>query len=768
MIGLLLAGALLPLEPAAIDLADPIDARLLGDLDAIAASGVGSDSRPAVINRQRARRLSARVGRIVLALEGSLAFALPDLEQARSAACADVAEADTSAHLEHLGDQDNSLYAADTAHSFAEALEMAERAGLVCAGDLRQHLTAFSEDLFAGYTERMGLLFRSYQQNHTLKVAAGLLAARLVLDGVHDSEHPHNAWAVHHMTRIHHALTTLDGGYGEGPSYWAYQAINTVPVLFALGLSDPQCTLVDGPFDARLCQRVHANWRWALRISVPLEVPYFAPFDDSTPGAWFPFAMIPDPLAQAYGARRPIRSRPMAQLAWRLREAASVEIAAERAVVDYHAGQLGWVDEQEQALLLLQVEHGRAMGEGLDQVGDAVDGTAGHNQTAPLSLMWLRRGRWRVIDPGYLGWENRYPVARPGDHATIMIDGKAAQGPNLFTPSFTVDGEGRLTFDDPDREGGYVVSRDGAAFGEVHSAALTGLGEGWHLASGRTEFHVETPQTDWRRVVLRHRDGRLLVWDDVRVAQSAEVALRWQLPAGTEALGVGHWTVPAAGQDDAFEVRVSVAGHATAVTAEITEKVHDRWHWSEGRHEQVTVRVRGDRVQWLTSFLPVGAVAPVLRSDGGFRVPDGDPFEPLLDGWTLGTARFQEGIGLIDPEAGIVPLELPDAVTRGSAATDLLAAHAWRELEHFGACLEALEPDQFVAGEGDCDPGVARGLTIAQPHQAPHQVRVVAPAGDPPSKPDPEPGCGCRNGQSSDLLFALLLFAYLTRRTRRA
>jgi hypothetical protein len=766
VIGLLLAGTLLPVEPSAIDLADPIDVGLIADLDAIAGSGVSGDPRAAVVNRQRARRLSARVGRIVVALEGPSTLAVGDLGPRRSAACADVLAIDESAGLEHLGDQDNSLYTADAVHAYAEALDLAERAGLECVAELRRRLAALNDDLFVGYTERMGLLFRSYQQNHTLKVAAGLLAARLALDRGHDAEHPHNRWAVPLLARIHHALTTVDGGYGEGPSYWAYQAVNTLPVLFALGLADPECAAVEGPFDARLCRLVHANWRWALRVSVPLAEPYFAPFDDSTPGAWFAFAMIADPLAQAFALRRPKRSRPMAQLTWRLRGSVA-EIEAQRSVVDYRAGQLGWVDEAAQAMVLLQVEHGRPMGEGLDQVGDAVDGTAGHNQTAPLSMMWMRGGRWRIIDPGYLGWSDRYPVARAGDHATVLIEGKGAQGPHLFTPSFTVDAEGNLIFDDPEREGGFVASEDGAAFGEVHSAGLGGLA-GWRLAAGRTAFHVQTPPTAWRRVVFSHPDGRLLVFDDVRVAEAAEVSLRWQLPLGTEADGPGVWTVPAGGDDQAFAMHVAVVGGAGAVRASIADKVHDAWHWRRAQHRQVSVAVNGQSVRFLTSFLPLDEDPPALRDGGGFDLPGGPTFAVLERGWSLGSASFAEGVGLRDPPAGIEPLQLPDAIARGAAAHTLLAGMGGVELERFGACDEDLSLTDFVAGEGRCVPGVARVVSVDQEHQAPRSVRVFEPEPIAPNEPGPEAGCGCRDGRPVGGLWLLGLLAYFTRRTRRA
>jgi hypothetical protein len=760
---LVLAGILLPIDPSAIDPADAIDAAALADLTRHAAARLSADERPAVVERSRAYRSKAKAAlRMLVAAghEGDETIFVNEL-------CADVNAADFSAYMTSISDLDNSLYSAESLQAWAGALDLSFGLALPCELALRSGIEALSEDLFLGFTERLGLILRGYNQNHRLKVFAAIGAARLAIDQS-VSEHPLRLESFRQIERITHALSHSRGGYGEGPGYWAYQAVQTLPLMLAASRGSLGCDIGANGFMPWTCQVMHASWAWAARMRVPATRPYFAPFDDTTPGAWFPFAMIPTPPAQALAKLDPASMgggrRAAEVLAFRLRGADDHQLSEHDLIEDYLSGQLGLRHSGRQELLLMQAEHGRSAGQGKDQNGDEIQGTAGHNQSAPLSLMWFRHGRWRLIDPGYLGWSNRRPVASPEHHSMPLLNGRGPQGPVPHVPRLIDDGNGGLTPADPSEEGGYILTPGGLAFGEVVTDSLDDLGPGWTLLVARAEAGGEQPEAHLRRLVFHHESGSLAVVDVLHAQAPLRLDLHWQLPLSLadSADENGLWWVPADDEDEAFSLRSKawVDGVLVQPVSSINEARHDAWHWRSELHKRLVLSYTGSSFVVLTVL---GDAEVSLQVDGKIEGVGEHPLKINGQlGWSLDDALYEQGQGLKAARQSVHPTSdfstffpVPDGIVN---SLDL-------PVERFLTEDEPPSADFFPA-DGTMPGSSSRWLVaLRQPHQAPAIMTISRPLPLPAEAPKPAQGCGC-SSQSLPLVWGLVLL--LRRRRQRS
>jgi hypothetical protein len=760
---LVLAGILLPIEPSAVDATDPIDMAALADLRRHAAAGLSADERPAVVERSRAYRAKATAALRKLVAGGHEG----DDESLVLQLCADVNTAGFSAYMTSISDLDNSLYSAEALQAWASALDLSLGIELPCLATLRSGVEALSQDLYLGFSERLDLILRGYNQNHRLKVFAAIGAARLALDQ-EISDHPLRLESFRQIERITHALSHGRGGYGEGPGYWAYQAIQTLPLMLAASRGSLRCDTDDSGFMPWTCQVTHASWRWAARMRVPADRPYFAPFDDTTPGAWFPFAMIPTSLAQALAkldAASMGGGRHAAEvLAFRLRGGADHELPEHELIEDYLSGQLGLRHSGRKELLLMQAEHGRSAGQGRDQDGDDIQGTAGHNQSTPLSLMWFRHGRWRLIDPGYLGWSNRRPVAAPKHHSMPLLNGRGPQGPVPHVPRLIVDGNGGLTPADPSEEGGYILTPGGLAFGEVVSDSWRVLGPGWTLLVARSEAGGEQPEAQLRRLVFHHERGALAVVDVLNAEAPLRLDLHWQLPLSLadNADENGLWWVQAEGEDEAFSLRSSawVDGRLVQPEPSINEARHDAGHWRSELHKQLALSYTGSSFVVLTVL---GDAEVSLREDG--QIERGVEARLKINaqlGWSLDDVSYEQGRGLKLGDQGAHTSPDLSAVF---PVAEMLGSRQHVLLERFITEDEAFSAD-FFPTDGTLPGSLSRWLVaLWQPHQAPQIMTISRPLSAAPEPPKPAQGCGC-SGQSLPLLWGLALL--LRRRRQRS
>ena len=309
---------------------------------------------------------------------------------------------------------------------------------------IEDRIAALTENFFCTWASTLcsNYVLRS---NHHTKMATTVGMAAIVLN-----QHPMaSVWIDYAMTQTAwdlDFLTTADGGYAEGPSYWVYSAVNVLPFAWAYR------TFTDGEgefFVDRPCNLVGLGqvgdeiWvddlfvdptlrsisDWLIRIRQPDGTT--PPFDDSNTYAYFNgmltgvyedgfhawdwLTATAKPLHSSYCADLTVDlicsfddSVPVVEPTWPptqfLPEAGNAVLRG------------GWGTDDTYVLFL--AENGKARIQGY-----------GHEHPDGLSFHMVARGETLAMDSGYIRWEDHDLVRHARNHNLVLIDGKGAPTP---------------------------------------------------------------------------------------------------------------------------------------------------------------------------------------------------------------------------------------------------------------------------------------------------------------------------------------------------
>lgn len=566
----------------------------------------------------RARSQVARAAAFVFAMG---AGRVPEMERAAMGAKAETLLVGIVAETGVTGftTANETLIGAERLHPWAIAYDLLEGGGFAFTqrDAVREKLATLASNLYDDVSARYVEVFRSYNQNHTIKVASAVGLAAMVLDGYTPTaadprasmKQPRDwmAWALDRveLLAIDALSTDTEGGYTEGPVYYWYAALQHVPFLRAWHLYGGEHG--GFPFTARGGRPIGDLWThnsfiqqqtWLRDIATPDGL--LPPFNDSTPGVAYFYGFFSDhprgaELHHAWqtsttawadgGLAEELLCAYDDRVVARPPEGPASRLLAEAGQA---ALRTGW--DRGATYLLMQAEHGKTYGLARSRAGKNLDGTAGHNHADPLSFILHAYGETLALDAGYLGWENHDKVKDPPRHNLILVDGQGPRPPYLSVPPVDFI-DGGIVLLDPDRVGGWVAGGDGEAW-------LVEGGDAGDLKWARawTEYraYVSEPVTLRRdAVMLGGRAVALL--DDAQCA--SEHAFTWLLHgnAGGTSGGSferrdgegGVWRRPRAVMAAAF------ASPTSTPTFEDALDVHDAGGWVEKKHVVLKATVRG-------------------------------------------------------------------------------------------------------------------------------------------------------------------------------
>ncbi len=507
------------------------------------------------------------------------------------------------------------------------------------AAALEDRLATFAADFFYKWTEAYWLTInRAANTNHGSKTAAALGLAAIVLNGYEhslgdelDEYRDPAAWIDFGISTAETlglgVLTSIDGAYAEGPTYFRYAAINLAPFYWAWHrYTRGAGWTVDGVLfpDPWTNPRLALCQDWLLEILMPDGT--FPPFDDGTPGItnfWGPFCGLPNGQAYLWAWQRGVASYDTSgsvdqslltlvayddSLQARRPDIGPSIFSPENGHAVFRSG---WGADD--TYLIMMAEHGIAAGFAFRYDGEPLEGSGGHEHSDPGTTHLMSHGEVLLLDSGYLGWENHDKVRHPANHNILLVDGRGPQDPQLSIPPFTIE-DGGIVITDPSREGGWVPGVDSPA--TLSRAFSTPA-----IEHARVTAHYFTvaPETNWTRRMLFVDHAFFVQADTVETAdgESHELALLNHLNGGGtsggdyEQLADGARVVrPGA----TLELRVAAAGGNLSLST--TQDVHDAWHWREETHTVLHTVVDGPRAAFMTLLFPLAPAeaAPVVEA----------------------------------------------------------------------------------------------------------------------------------------------------------
>lgn len=647
------------------------------------AADLGSDQRRATI---------AKAAAFVFALGAAVT---PEAERIALAKKAEslLSGLDPESHINGLFDFSADLVDAERLHPWAMAYDLL-RAGshtFTSEAAVRERLADLASNLYDDFALRYQMVFASFSDNHTIKVASAVGMTAMALDGYEPASGDPRAalkrpavWMAWSLDRVEtlltEAMTTDEGGYTEGPIYYQYSSAQHLAFLRAWHLYGAGATLPvsadHAVGDLWTAASFRAQQLWMLAVRMPDGS--LPAFNDATPGGFYDFGMLSDhPQAAALhwawrtGSGGPAAGSLAEETLCAYDDAISpIEPQGSPSRFLPEAGQAalrtGWGPDD--VYLLLQAEHGKTYGFARRRDGRPLDGTAGHNHADPLSFILAAFGETLALDAGYLGWENHAKVSGPSHHNLLLVDGKGPKEPYLSIPVLKVV-DGKLVNADPDHDGGWVAGGDGEAF----------LESGWDLgplvvarATSSYNVLVSEPIDVARSVALL--SGRAVALFDDASGKDAAHDFTWRLHGNAGGTSGGAfesvdgrgavWRRPNA------TMAAAVASPDGPLLFAHALDVHDAGGWVEKQHEVLSATVHGTSAR-LSTLL-------VLTRAGEADAT----FEALTSGAGQ-LARFADGA--ITLSARGPALVFP----QGSAQADALALTAaagesWRALSARG------------------------------------------------------------------------------------
>ena len=302
----------------------------------------------------------------------------------------------------------------------------------------REAVLTYARSFWVRYTEEVPFYFQIWQNNHNLKFAAGFGMAGIVFN----TEDEAWTWASYAQTELpwlYGNLQAADGGYGEGPYYQMYGAMQTLPYVRAwhrllgdtgerfdvLCATRPADTCVEGTREAVGdlwdSEVLHEGLLWNARLRMPDGTR--PPVDDGVP-VGFPSAVMSE-LDPVLGWDWLHQSDPF--VTWAGTDAAELlagwDGSAEapdwplcETLPDSGEALLrgGWETQDTWAMLLAE------------PYGPMVD--SGHEHADAGTVQVYARGQYLIIDAGYPSYEDRDLTSDYSHHSGVLVDG---EGPPL-------------------------------------------------------------------------------------------------------------------------------------------------------------------------------------------------------------------------------------------------------------------------------------------------------------------------------------------------
>jgi len=302
----------------------------------------------------------------------------------------------------------------------------------------RAAVLSYARSFWARYTEEVPFYFQLWQNNHNLKFAAAFGMAGLVFN----TEDEAWTWASYAQTELpwlYGNLQAADGGYGEGPYYQMYGAMQTLPYVRAwhrllgdtgerfdvLCATRPNDTCEEGTREAVGdlwdSEVIHDGLLWNARVRMPDGTR--PPVDDGVP-VGFPSAMMAelDPV-----------------LGWDWKNQADPFVTwAGTNAAELLSGWDGSATEPDWSLCETLPDSGEALLRGgwgsedtwvmllAEPYGPMVN--SGHEHADAGTIQVYARGQYLVIDAGYPSYEDRELTEDYSHHSGVLVDG---EGPPL-------------------------------------------------------------------------------------------------------------------------------------------------------------------------------------------------------------------------------------------------------------------------------------------------------------------------------------------------
>lgn len=471
---------------------------------------------------------------------------------------------------------DDDIHIAEAMHGYVTAFDFLAGSGYI--DDTRldaiaARLGTMVANLYTDYCDTLAWWGEFSLSNHHIKIDGALGMAGMVLNDRDDAL----KWVSFAVTegthRLYDVMLAGDGAYGEGPGYGTYSALQHLPFILAYDrlvgetetlyerdfcLAGPGCTWseveVANPLDNPL---LHAMSRWYVDIRMPDGA--YAPVDDANQYGFFNGL-----VAAAFGDgvlawdwlendRFPLYSNYINELAPEL--IAFYDDALEASPPDfthvvepdrgYAVFRTGW--EADDAWAMMLAEHGGARLGGL-----------GHEQGDNLSVTLFNRGRYLLIDPGYIEWSSRWGVAKGNHHNVPTVN---TEGPP--SPIWMILGGTDAFITDAQKDGAVAFARGASS---------------WYGAK-------------FERMTFFAEDDYVIVLDRMNHVLPRTFGVTWNGVGGGDTgdpyalLGNGaRWEPDGAG------VEVRVAGDKGSLVVTDRENQHG-WTWSQTRtHRTLDVR----------------------------------------------------------------------------------------------------------------------------------------------------------------------------------
>lgn len=342
---------------------------------------------------------------------------------------------------------DDDIHIAEAMHGYVTAFDFLAGSGYIDGERLdtiAARLGTMIANLYADYCDQLAWWGEFSLSNHHIKIDGALGMAGMVLNGRDDSLKWVSFAVTEGMHRLYDVMLAGDGAYGEGPGYGTYSALQHLPFILAYDrlvgeteslyerdfcLLGPDCAWsevdVENPLDNPL---LHEMSRWYVDIRMPDGA--YAPVDDANMYGYFNGL-----VAAAFGDgvlawewlendKFPLYSNYINELSPEF--IAFFDDALDPTQPDYThvvnpdrgyaVFRTGWDADDTFAMML--AENGGARLGGL-----------GHEQGDNLSVTLFARGRYLLIDPGYIEWSDRWGVAKGNHHNVPTVNTEGPPSP---------------------------------------------------------------------------------------------------------------------------------------------------------------------------------------------------------------------------------------------------------------------------------------------------------------------------------------------------
>ena len=368
-------------------------------------------------------------------------------------------------------------------------------------GKVRENLAKLADDLYAIGRNSIYWLKTNYQ----LKITSAVGIAAITLNTAGHADEWIN-WAMTKFWQVFQHQTTAEGGYGEGPSYLLYSAVNYLPFMRAYNLfMDGKGGYYKGGSATYWIpnflsdNRVKAVHDWGVKIRMPngtrpgFDDSYYVPFvsgllatsedtsghdTDHVPGTgtdhygwdWYTYETLPQTSRERFFSdynvdlsvdilcafdagmrRRPPGGSPTQFLP-----------DAGTALFRSHWG-------KGTTYMLLLGENGNMITTTTDPLGSSQES---HEHPDNAGIVLYAHGDLLALDSGYANWDERGKTKKPKNHNIVTIEGDLS-----FYDYTYVDG-----FID------HYFDTDYMDFAEVKTYIKAGYNEGWWLHHSYVDY----------------------------------------------------------------------------------------------------------------------------------------------------------------------------------------------------------------------------------------------------------------------------------------